>query len=81
MVIIREYGCGCKITSEKNYSSIEYCPLHKAAPDLYEACNVALTVLKDIQDRHTKNSFHNNRVHSDAGEAMKTIQQALNKVK
>jgi len=37
MVIIRNYECGCKIVSECNYPSIEYCPKHKAAPDLYEA--------------------------------------------
>ncbi len=36
MVVVREYKCGCKITSEKSYPSIEYCPKHKAAPDLYE---------------------------------------------
>lgn len=36
-IIIREYECGCKITSFKNYFSIDYCPLHKAAPRLYEA--------------------------------------------
>jgi len=37
MTIVREYECGCKITSENNYPSIEYCPKHKVAPDLYEA--------------------------------------------
>ncbi|KKN21714.1 hypothetical protein LCGC14_0922540 [marine sediment metagenome] len=40
-MIIREYKCGCKITSTKNYPSIEYCPKHKAAPDIYEALKEA----------------------------------------
>ena len=38
MVTVREYECGCKITTDKNYPSIEHCPLHKSAPELYEAC-------------------------------------------
>ena len=37
MKIIREYECGCSISSERNYPSIDYCPLHKVAPDMYEA--------------------------------------------
>jgi len=37
MIVVREYKCGCKITTEKNYSSISYCPLHEAAPALYKA--------------------------------------------
>ncbi len=37
MKTLREYECGCKITSDKNYPSVEYCPKHKSAPDMYEA--------------------------------------------
>ena len=37
-MIVREYECGCKITSEKHYPSIKYCPKHEAGPILYEAC-------------------------------------------
>ena len=34
--------CGCKVVSAFLVgNTIEYCPLHKAAPDLYEACKVA----------------------------------------
>ena len=47
MVEVREYECGCKITTDKNYPSIEYCPLHKSAPELYEVCKLWLTAHSD----------------------------------
>ena len=43
MVTVREYECGCRITSKKHFSSIDYCPLHKSAPDLYEALEKIIT--------------------------------------
>ena len=46
MITIREYKCGCRITSEKNYPSIDYCPLHKAAPEMYEALKRGLDALE-----------------------------------
>lgn len=34
--------CGCEIFNTKRGLDIIYCPLHKSAPDLYEACKEAL---------------------------------------
>lgn len=35
----KEYECGCEIATDGLGSyEIEYCPKHKAAPALYEAC-------------------------------------------
>ncbi len=31
------HGCGCFIFKEDGKVFIEYCPKHKAAPDMYEA--------------------------------------------
>lgn len=35
----KEFLCGCriKIVGDLHTSAIEYCPKHKAAPDMYEA--------------------------------------------
>ena len=35
------HGCGCFIFKEDGKVFIEYCPKHKAAPDLYEALKQA----------------------------------------
>lgn len=36
---IIEFPCGCKIVLVDNVTAdIHYCPKHKSAPDLYEAC-------------------------------------------
>ena len=36
-----EYSCGCKLKQLGHViTEIDYCPLHKAAPDLYEACKL-----------------------------------------
>ena len=38
--------CGCRIAHLGiDKLEIEYCPLHKAAPDLYEACKEMIAVL------------------------------------
>lgn len=47
-ITIRNYECGCRIVSLKNYLSIEYCPKHEAAEDLYEACLTALGVMATL---------------------------------
>jgi len=43
-VLRRIFSCGCKIVDcqeikdcSPTYPEIEYCPLHKSAPDMYEA--------------------------------------------
>jgi len=64
MVIVREYECGCKITSERNYPSIEYCHKHAAAPDLYE-------VLRLLASRYVVPS---NKVYWE--EALKVLDKA-----
>jgi hypothetical protein len=39
--IVNSFDCGCRIVSEfpsgRGCNIIEYCPKHKAAPDMYEA--------------------------------------------
>lgn len=42
--------CNCRIEYFHNINEfkIEYCPLHKAAPDLYEACLTALGVMATL---------------------------------
>ncbi len=68
MVTVREYECGCKITTDKSYPSVEYCPLHKSASDLYEA-------LKEVLNDANNGSFT-----SLAGSVQKLGEQALAKV-
>ena len=41
-MLIGKEECGCEIIQEDIKVHIEYCPLHKVAPRLYEACQVAL---------------------------------------
>ena len=41
--------CSCRvILGQHNESGIDYCPLHKAAPDLYEACLSALGIMATL---------------------------------
>jgi len=48
---ISSYWCGCRIvTNEVNDYLIDYCPKHKAAPDLYEA-------LKEVKKRQVNLNF------------------------
>lgn len=43
-----ELNCGCKVISGFLCgNTIVYCPLHKAAPDLYEACKQTLEITHD----------------------------------
>ena len=44
--------CGCWIyrDMEKDTVQIEYCPMHKAAPELLEACRDALIVIEAFAD-------------------------------
>ena len=36
--IVNDYACGCKIRYDRGVVYyIDYCPKHKAAPDMYEA--------------------------------------------
>jgi len=46
-------SCGCSIFVEPNSSPLlNYCPKHKSAPDLYEACKMLLhAVERDCVDR------------------------------
>lgn len=41
----REYPCGCRMGVGRR-AGFHYCPLHKAAPDLYEALKDVLWDLK-----------------------------------
>jgi len=36
------YACSCEVKFTGKAYSIEYCPMHKAAPDLLSACQFAL---------------------------------------
>jgi len=47
------------------------------APELLEACKVSEITLRDIAKRHESNSFHNNRVYSDAEDALKILEAAI----
>ena len=40
----RHFECGCKVVviGELTNVKIVYCPLHKSAPDMYEALKVAI---------------------------------------
>ena len=42
-------ACGVKDLGERVYQ-IKYCPKHKAAPALYEACKHALTLIASLKD-------------------------------
>ena len=45
MELITRLSCGCEIWRNELVNSgyeLKRCPLHKAAPDLYEACKIAL---------------------------------------
>ena len=45
----KEYACGCEIlTDGMGTYGIRYCPKHKSAPDLYEACKVAQIWLEGL---------------------------------
>lgn len=69
----------CPIAETRHATAIDKANAHliAAAHELCEALKSAKTILLNIQSRHISNSFHNNRVHSDAGEAVKFIDQAL----
>ncbi len=46
-----EYNCGCWIRYDNAGAYlIEWCPLHKAAPDLLEACKMALSCMAPEDD-------------------------------
>jgi len=45
------YDCGCEIYADSSGGCfIQYCPKHKAAPDLYEALRGFIVVLKEFND-------------------------------
>ena len=50
--------CGCRITGlvttpdGQNHHMIEYCPLHKAAPELYGAAKIGLDLAKNNVFQH-----------------------------
>jgi len=39
------YKCACRVIGN---DSIDYCPLHKSAPDLYEACHIAINEIERL---------------------------------
>ena len=43
--------CGCKILDYPTEYKIEYCPTHKAAPELLEACEYALEKMRPIKGK------------------------------
>ena len=51
-----EGGCHCSLsrTGLGDEIDIDYCPLHKAAPDLYEACIIACGFLACYEDKAHK---------------------------
>jgi len=50
----KEYDCGCEIATD-GYDSyeIEYCPKHRSAPDLYEACKEAEKTIAEALKKGT----------------------------
>ena len=66
-------ACGCKLIEVGHeagktkvvYDSIEYCPKHKAAPDMYEALKASLKLINDVT--------------SGGSKTKKLIKQALSK--
>ncbi len=49
MEYIKELKCGCAIRKGDTTLDfwVDYCPLHKSAPKLYEACKTALELSHD----------------------------------
>lgn len=45
--------CTCKIKWQGRYY-VEYCTLHSAAPELLEACKMALPLLQEYRERVIK---------------------------
>ena len=48
--------CGCVIRQTNTILDfwIDYCPLHKSAPDLYEALKIDLAFLKELIEQYPK---------------------------
>jgi len=61
--------CSCSVDS---FLRIGFCPLHRAAPDLLDACEVALKVVSEIADIDTQNR---------AGWAHKQLQEAIDQAR
>ncbi len=53
--IVNSFECGCRIESEflggMGAKVIEYCPQHKAAPDMYEALKELMQAVDEGQER------------------------------
>ncbi len=66
------YSCGCSIFKVKHNVIIDYCPKHKAAPDMYEALKGLLKLgdTPDLSDpRKTLREIHGGRF-EDADQAL-----------
>jgi len=61
--ILRKHGCGCLIIEllDHTYDTV-YCPLHKAAPELYEALKQLLVDYQVICERKPKNTVLQTRL-------------------
>lgn len=71
-----EYPCGCWISCDNaSVYLIEWCPLHKAASDLLEACKAVYSDAINHQHRH------NNKMFPKRAEAIHKLQQAIAKAK
>ena len=51
--------------------------LEQQRDDLRDACEAGEITLRDIASRHISNSFHNNRVHSDAYDTIDILVAAI----
>ena len=49
-----ERPCGCKVVKDATIPIIQYCPKHKAAPDLYEALKEAQVFTRGDDRVHFK---------------------------
>ena len=75
----KEYKCGCSIDTD-NYGDfvIEYCPLHKAAPAMYEALKAITDTLENYCDT-TVDDTGWGKNHRDVIQARKAIAKAEGK--
>jgi len=71
--------CGCKIhvikwSTKTKMVSVKHCPMHKAAPDLLEACKQSLV---EINDACNKDEAINQS--GSVGNAVRILQAAISK--
>lgn len=53
-----EFQCGCRVVGDNaGCYTIEYCPKHKAAPELYEALKLLVTMFRSDDYQDWRNSI------------------------